>query len=58
MSSDKFAGTLLEEDEAAVVPGDAFGQSETGFVRAGYATSYEKIEEALNHIESFMRRHG
>jgi len=58
MSSDKFAWTLLEEEEVAVVPGDAFGQSGAGFVRACYAASYEKIEEALNRIESFMRRHG
>ncbi len=58
MSSDKFAWTLLEEEEVAVVPGDAFGQSGAGFVRACYATSYEKLEEALNRIESFMRRHG
>jgi aminotransferase len=58
MTSDKFAWTLLEEEEVAVVPGDAFGQSGAGFVRACYATSYEKLEEALNRIERFMRRHG
>ncbi len=58
MDSDKFAWTLLEEEEVAVVPGDAFGQSGAGFVRACYATSYEKIEEALNRLESFMKRHG
>jgi aminotransferase len=58
MSSDDFAMRLLEEQEVAVVPGDAFGQSGAGFVRASYATAYEKIEEALNRIEAFMRRHG
>jgi len=58
MSSDDFAMRLLEEEEVAVVPGDAFGASGSGFVRASYATSYEKIEEALNRIESFMRRYG
>jgi aminotransferase len=58
MSSDTFAWTLLEEEEVAVVPGDAFGQSGAGFVRACYATSYEKIEEALNRLDSFMKRHG
>ena len=58
MSSDDFAMRLLEEEEVAVVPGDAFGKSGAGFVRASYATAYEKIEEALNRIESFMRRHG
>lgn len=58
MSSDDFAMRLLEEEEIAVVPGDAFGESGAGFVRASYATAYEKIEEALNRIESFMHRHG
>jgi aminotransferase len=58
MSSDSFAWTLLEEQEVALVPGDAFGASGAGFVRASYATAYEDIEEALNRIESFMRKHG
>lgn len=58
MTSDKFAWTLLEEQEVAMVPGDAFGASGAGFVRASYATAYEKIEEALNRLEIFMRKHG
>lgn len=58
MSSDDFAWRLLEEQEVALVPGDAFGASGAGFVRASYATAYEDIEEALNRIESFMRKHG
>ncbi|MFW5943535.1 MAG: pyridoxal phosphate-dependent aminotransferase [Chloroflexota bacterium] len=58
MSSDEFAMRLLEEEEVAVVPGEAFGKSGAGYVRASYATAYEQIEEALNRIESFMRRHG
>ena len=58
LSSDDFAMRLLEEEEVAMVPGDAFGASGAGFMRASYATAYEKIEEALNRIESFMKRHG
>jgi aminotransferase len=58
MSSDDFAWRLLEEQEVALVPGNAFGESGAGFVRASYATAYEDIEEALNRIETFMRRHG
>ncbi|MCA9929547.1 MAG: aminotransferase class I/II-fold pyridoxal phosphate-dependent enzyme [Anaerolineales bacterium] len=58
MAGDKFAMTLLEEEEVAMVPGEAFGESGRGFVRASYATAYEKIEEALNRLERFMRRHG
>lgn len=58
MSSDDFAMRLLDEEEVAMVPGDAFGASGAGFVRASYATAYEKIEEALNRLERFMRRYG
>jgi aminotransferase len=58
MTSDEFAMTLLEEEEVAMVPGEAFGPSGAGFMRASYATAYEKIEEALNRLERFMRRHG
>lgn len=58
MSSDEFANRLLTEEEVALIPGEAFGKSGEGFVRAAYAQSFEKIEEALNRIERFMRRHG
>jgi aminotransferase len=53
-----FAESLLQEEEVAVVPGSAFGASGQGYVRMAYATAYEKIEEALNRMERFMRRHG
>ena len=58
LSDNEFAETLLKEEEVACVPGSAFGLSGKGFVRMCYATAYEKIEEALNRMERFMRRHG
>lgn len=58
LSDDDFAEALLQEEQVAVVPGSAFGPSGAGFVRCSYATAYEKIEEALNRMERFMRRHG
>ena len=58
LDDNTFAEKLLQEERVAVVPGSAFGASGAGFVRCSYATSYEKIEEALNRIERFMRRHG
>ena len=58
MDENDFAERLLGEEQVAVVPGSAFGESGRGFVRMAYATAYEKIEEALNRIERFMRRHG
>jgi aminotransferase len=54
----QFSEALLLEDRVAVVPGSAFGASGAGFVRMCYATAYEKIAEALTHMERFMRRHG
>jgi aminotransferase len=53
-----FAEALLEEERVAMIPGTAFGESGKGFVRACYATSYEKIEEALERLRRFMQRHG
>ena len=58
MDDETFAQLLLEEEKVAVVPGSAFGLGGNGFVRCSYATAYEKIEEALNRIERFTRRHG
>jgi len=58
MDDTQFAERLLEEERVAVVPGAAFGAAGTGFVRCSYATAYEQIEEALNRMERFLRRHG
>lgn len=58
MDDETFAQKLLEEERVAVVPGSSFGAGGEGYVRCSYATSYEKIEEALRRLESFMRCHG
>jgi aminotransferase len=58
MDDDTFAEKLLLEERVAVVPGNAFGKGGEGFVRCSYATSYEKIEEALHRIEKFTNRYG
>lgn len=55
ITNEQFAHRLLMEQHVAVVPGDAFGPSGEGFVRACYATSMNKIEEALERIEAFVR---
>jgi aminotransferase len=58
MSDETFAQKLLEEEKVACVPGSSFGDGGEGFVRCSYATAYEKIEEALERMNQFMRRHG
>lgn len=57
MDDETFAEKLLTEESVAVVPGNAFG-AEGNFVRCCYATSYEKLEQALERIQHFMQRHG
>jgi aminotransferase len=58
MDDETFSHKLLEEQRVAVVPGSAFGEGGSGYVRCSYATSYENIEEALRRMERFMRRYG
>ena len=57
MTSDEFCERLLREQKVAAVPGTAFGPSGEGHIRCSYATSTEKIEEAVRRIEVFVRAH-
>ncbi len=52
-----FCRDVLNKKEVAVVPGTAFGESGEGFVRASFSTSYERILEATNRIESYLNDH-
>jgi aminotransferase len=58
MDDAEFAERLLDEERVAVIPGRAFGIGGAGYVRCSYATSYEKIEKALERIANFVRKHG
>jgi aminotransferase len=56
LDSETFARRLLEEERVAVVPGGAFGPSGAEHVRACYATSYDRLEEAMSRIARFVER--
>ncbi len=58
MDDAEFAERLLTEEQVAVIPGRAFGIGGAGYVRCSYATAYEKIEQALERMANFVRRHG
>ena len=58
MDDAEFADNLLNEEGVAVIPGRSFGIGGSGYVRCSYATSYEKIEQALERMARFVRRHG
>jgi aspartate aminotransferase len=47
---------LIEEAQAAVVPGSEFGAE--GFIRLSYAISLEHIEKGLERIEAALARLG
>ncbi len=57
LTDQAFTEGLLTEERVAVVPGSAFGPSGSGHVRMCYATSYERLEEALVRIGRFVERH-
>jgi aminotransferase len=55
LDDETFAARLLNEKRVAVVPGSSFGKGGEGFVRCSYATSMDKIEEALERIQQFVK---
>ncbi|MQR94486.1 aminotransferase [Fictibacillus phosphorivorans] len=55
LSSEEFAEQLLMKEQVAVVPGSVFGESGEGHVRCSYATSVQKLEEAMCRIDRFLQ---
>lgn len=58
MSSEEFCEKLLYSKKVAVIPGNAFGQSGEGHIRASYCYSVEHIKEALRRIGEFLSENG
>ena len=56
LSGEEFAIRLLEEENVAVVPGDAFGEGFEKYIRCSYATSIEQIKESIVRIGRFVKR--
>jgi len=57
LSSEEFAERLLLEERVAVVPGVTFGECGEEYIRCCYATSLAEIEEALERMSRFAKRH-
>lgn len=51
LQSQEFAKRLLEEENVAVAPGNAFGACGEGFIRCSYATSLEDLRKAIQRID-------
>lgn len=54
LTSEEFATQLLLEQEVAVVPGTAFGDSGEGFIRCSYAYGIEDLKIAIERISKFV----
>ncbi|MEM2105261.1 MAG: aminotransferase class I/II-fold pyridoxal phosphate-dependent enzyme, partial [Candidatus Bathyarchaeia archaeon] len=54
MSSEEFAMRMLEKARVVLVPGTAFGDNGEGYIRISYATSREKLAEALTRIKNAL----
>jgi aminotransferase len=54
LSSAKFADRLLEAEEVALIPGQAFGACGEGFVRCSYSTATEHLFIALERLDRFV----
>ncbi|WP_299086696.1 aminotransferase A [uncultured Metabacillus sp.] len=50
-----FALSLVEKAGVALVPGSAFSKYGEGYVRLSYAYSMERLKEAMDRIESYVK---
>lgn len=53
-SGEKVAELLLNKAYVATTPGSAFGEAGNDFIRISYATSQERIKEALRRMEAVL----
>ena len=56
LKSEEFCEKLLDEENLALVPGNAFGEAGEGFVRISYAYSLEEIKKAIEKLEDFLSK--
>mgnify|MGYP000520325539 CR=1 FL=1 len=55
LTSEEFCGRLLQEHKIATVPGTAFGACGEGHIRCSYATGIDKLNIALERMETFVK---
>lgn len=56
LTSEEFANQLLDQGQVAAVPGHVFGQGGEGFIRCSYATSIQRLAEALERMNDFVHK--
>ena len=56
LSSNEFASELVQQEEVACVPGNAFGASGEGFLRCCFAVGFEQIKVACERTSRFVNK--
>ncbi len=54
-NSFELAFHILEKAKVGCTPGIDFGSNAEGYLRFSYANSIEKIREAMNRLEAYLR---
>ena len=54
LNSEEFCEKLLDQENLALVPGNAFGEAGEGYVRISYAYSLDEIKAAIEKLEHFL----
>jgi aminotransferase len=57
LSDEEFSEKLLFEEKVAVVAGSSFGEAGRGYVRCAYCTAQDKLEEALERMDRFIKKY-
>lgn len=55
LTSEEFCERLLQTQHVACVPGTAFGPCGEGYIRCSYATAVDKLNIALERMETFLK---
>ena len=56
LSGAEFSNRVMKEQAVAIVPGNVFGSYSENMLRMSYATKLEKLEEAMDRIEKFVKK--
>ena len=51
----RFSRDIMKEQAVAIVPGSIFGTFSDHMIRISYATEMEKLKEAMDRIEKFIK---
>ena len=55
MTGSEFSAKMMEMKGVAIIPGETFGSFSKDMVRISYATAIDKIKEAMDRIEEFIK---